>query len=160
MYKMIRVAPAHTKSAPSTAGSSGAAAGVKVEAVLEQQPKWVLLRQVAEEIQLQRGLLASRRAGGCPSNAATEAASPQKKRARTEGDDDDSAPLRAPARPESRSLAGGADKGGASCSKAHSGGEGQCGVIDLSIDDSPPPGSCMGNAAAAGEGVVPPYMLI
>lgn len=147
MYKMSRAAPAPAKAASSTTATST----TQVHPVLEEQPKWVLLRQVAEEIQLQRGLLASLSASGTETTRITAPASPNKKRARTanrseatatetaaagaQGTGDGTVPLeeRAQHHPQGDCRGG----GGASTSKGLRGKQ-QAAVIDLCDDDSPP----------------------
>lgn len=53
VYKMVAAPPSKA------ASGSAAKTTAKVTPVLEEQPEWVLLRQVAEEIQAQRSLIKS-----------------------------------------------------------------------------------------------------
>lgn len=53
VYKVIR------NGAPPRAEKGAGSAGPALEAVLEEQPKWLLLREIAEEVQAQRGAILS-----------------------------------------------------------------------------------------------------
>jgi hypothetical protein len=172
VYKVGRAAP--------TKAASSATAAAQAYPVLEEQPKWVLLRQVAEEIQLQRGLIASLAGGATVVADAPEPKAPSRKRARTEPDfsSAEAQGIRGPSAPMSKSARGGAAPQGARAAAAHlplnapgsrKGGaspsvgrarEGQNGaaVIDL-CDDSPSAG-LQRDGSASDEAGAPHALLV